>query len=297
MIGIALGMACGYGVYLVYTAVALQWRGIRIGPGRTRLPWSWTSPRVRAWLAQAGLDAIRLRDFTMMIGALFIAGAALALSLFGGFLAALVMGTFAGFIPVATARQRRRARRAAAHEAWPRMIEEIRILTSSVGRSIPQALFEVGHDAPRELRPAFAAAQREWLISTDFTRTVGVLKDQLGDATADAACETLLIAHELGGADLDRRLADLAHDRREDLQYRKDVRARQAGVRFARRFVLFVPLGMALAGMSVGTGRDAYATPTGQLAVVGALGMVAACWLWAGRLMRLPDEERVFDTR
>jgi tight adherence protein B len=293
----ALGMCAAYGVYLVYTAVALQWRGIQIGPGRSRLPRPWTSSRVRAWLAQAGLDAVRLRDFTMMIGALFILGAGLALSLFGGLLSALVMGTFAGSIPVATARQRRRARRAAAHEAWPRMIEEIRILTSSVGRSIPQALFEVGQDAPSELRPAFAAAQREWLISTDFTRTVEVLKDQLGDATADAACETLLIAHELGGADLDRRLADLALDRREDLQYRKDVRARQAGVRFARRFVLFVPLGMALAGMSVGTGREAYGTPTGQLAVVAALGMVAACWLWAGRLMRLPDEERVFDTR
>ena len=66
-------------------------------------------------------------------------------------------------------------------------------------------------------------------------------------------------------------------------------------MRFARRFVLIVPLGMALAGMSIGTGRAAYQTPLGQAAVALGLVAVVACWLWAGRLMRLPEEERVFD--
>jgi tight adherence protein B len=64
-------------------------------------------------------------------------------------------------------------------------------------------------------------------------------------------------------------------------------------VRFARRFVLIVPVGMALAGMSIGTGRAAYETPLGQLAVVLGIAAVVVCWLWAGRLMRLPEEERV----
>ncbi len=104
----------------------------------------------------------------------------------------------------------------------------------------------------------------------------------------------MLIAHELGGTDVDRRLADLAEDRREDARYRKDARARQAGVRFARRFVLLVPLGMAAAGLSVGNGRSAYQTPFGQLAVLIALAMIVACWLWAGQMLRLPEEERVF---
>ena len=68
----------------------------------------------------------------------------------------------------------------------------------------------------------------------------------------------------------------------------------QAGVRFARRFVLLVPLGMAAAGLSVGNGREAYRTPLGQVAVLAALAMVAVCWVWAGRILRLPEEERVF---
>ena len=65
-------------------------------------------------------------------------------------------------------------------------------------------------------------------------------------------------------------------------------------MRFARWFVLIVPLGMALAGLSIGNGRDAYATGTGQLLVVMALLLIISCWVWAGRIMRLPVEERVF---
>jgi len=71
--------------------------------------------------------------------------------------------------------------------------------------------------------------------------------------------------------------------------------ADRAGVRFARRFVLLVPLGMALVGMSIGNGRAAYATPWGQVMVAVGLLVIVACWAWAGRLLRLPEEERVFD--
>jgi tight adherence protein B len=83
-------------------------------------------------------------------------------------------------------------------------------------------------------------------------------------------------------------------DRVADVQGRKDAVARQAGVRFARRFVLLVPVGMALVGLSIGNGRDAFTTPAGQLAALLAVGVVIGCWLWSGRIMRLPDEERVF---
>ena len=69
---------------------------------------------------------------------------------------------------------------------------------------------------------------------------------------------------------------------------------KHAGVRFARRFVLLVPLGMALVGMSVGNGRAAYATSWGQTLVVLGIASVVACWVWAGRLLQLPEEQRVF---
>jgi tight adherence protein B len=290
--GLALALVGAYGVFLIYTALVFEWTGVGFGPAPAA-----TAPRRRRmaeWLAQAGLDGVETPELAAVMGVLFVSGAAVAFALFGGVLPALVTGGFAATAPLASYRARRERRRSEAREAWPRMIEEIRLQTGSLGRSIPQALFEVGRRAPEELRPAFAGAEREWLISTDFTQTVAGLKERLADATADAALETMLVAHEVGGADLDRRLAALAEDRIQELQGRKDARAKQAGVRFARRFVLVVPLGMALAGLSIGTGRQAYQTAAGQLAVAMGLLCVAACWMWAGRLLRLPEEERVF---
>lgn len=289
--GVVLALCAATGAYYLFTALALGWRGLRIGPAPSR-PVA-RRRRARDWLVQAGLD-VSVREFVAVTAVVAVAGAALGLVAFGGPVPALVTGVCAGVSPVASYRRRRRQRRDAAQEAWPRLLEEIRVLTSGLGRSIPQALFEAGRTAPGGLRPAFEAAQREWLLSTDFERTVAVLKAGLADPTADAACETLLVAHEVGGSDLDRRLAALIDDRVIDVQGRKDARSKQAGVVFARRFVLLVPAGMALVGMTVGTGRAAYATAWGQTMVVLGVLSVAGCWAWAGRLLRLPEEQRVF---
>ncbi len=290
MTGLLLALSAALGVHLVYTSVVLGERGIllpRPSPARRR--------RRRDWLVQAGLADVPVRELAAVIAALALAGGLASYAVFGGPLPSIASGLFAATFPLASYRLRRRARRAAAMDAWPRLLEELRILTSSLGRSIPQALFEVGRRSPEELQPAFAAAHREWLLSTDFGRTLRVLKAGLADPTADAVCETLLVAHEVGGTDLDRRLEALIEDRVQDTQGRKDARAKQAGARFARRFVLIVPAGMALAGMSVGTGRAAYQTASGQLLVVLAIVLVVVCWAWAGRIMTLPEEQRVFD--
>lgn len=292
MTALLLAVLAAYGTFLIYTAVAMRWTGIGLSPvGDTRRS---SRRRTADWLAQAGLQDVEPREFAAVMAVLFVIGAALAFALFAGALPALVAGLFAATFPVASYRARRDRRHSEARESWPRLIEELRLQTGSLGRSIPQGLFEVGRRAPEELRPAFAAAEREWLLSTDFPRTVSVLKERLADVTADTALETLLVAYEVGGSDLDRRLSALVEDRIQDLQGRKDAQARQAGVRFARRFVLIVPLGMTLAGLSIGTGREAYQTVGGQIAVAGGLSVVAGCWLWAGRLMRLPEEQRVF---
>ena len=287
----AVGMAAG--VFHLYTAVVLRWPGLGPGPrvaGRPMRARRWAAD----WLVQAGLGDVDPREFSLVTAALAGLGVVGGLAVFGGSLPALVIGLSLGAAPLASYRVRRHRRRAAAQEAWPRLIEEIRILTSALGRSVPQALFEAGRRAPEGLQPAFAAAQREWLLSTDFERTVGVLKAGLADPTADAACETLLVAHEVGGTDLDRRLEALIEDRVIDVQGRKDARAKQAGVRFARRFVLLVPAGMAFVGLSIGNGRAAYATPWGQSMVALGIAGIVGCWLWAGRLLKLPEEERVF---
>lgn len=290
MTGVIIAVAGAYGVFLLYTAAI----GAGGRPPSRSASSVWRHPHARDWLAQAGLNDVRPREFAVVAGALGVAGGISGYALFGGPAAALLLGGFAATFPVAWYRGRRARRRADSQDAWPQMIEQLRLLTGSLGRSVPQALFEVGRSAPADLRAGFEAAQREWLLSTDFERSLAVLKSALADDTADVVAETVLVGHELGGTDLERRLRSLADDRVIDLQHRKDARARQAGVRFVRRFVLLVPFGMAIAGMTVGNGRSAYQSPFGQVAVAVAVVMVIACWLWAGRLLALPEQERVF---
>jgi tight adherence protein B len=292
VIALVVAAAGAYGVHLAYTGTALHWSGFAPGPRRLAAPRRRPLSTSRTWLAEAGLVGVRPGEFLGVVLLLAVACGVGAYALFGGLLPAAVIGVFAASFPPASYRARRRQRRERAHDSWPRIIDEIRVLTSSAGRSIPQALFEAGRRAPDELQPALRAGHREWLLSTDFDRTVDVLETLLDDPTADATFETLLVAHELGGTDLGRRLIDLAGDRLADVHSRRDARARQAGARFARSFVLVVPLGMALAGLSVGTGRAAYSTTAGQAVVVVALVLIIACWIWAGQLMRLPEPVR-----
>ena len=297
MIPLLVAISAGMGVFYIFSALSLKWNGLGFGPrvgssNRSRARRG--TMDIDVWLQQAGLDGIDKREFVAVVAMLSVSGFLLSFAAFGGLLPALAIGAFVGSFPIASYRLRRKNRRRRAQEAWPRMIEEIRLQTASLGRSIPQALFEVGRRGPEELRPGFEAAHREWLLTTDLTRTIAVLKHRLADPTADMACETLLTAHELGGADLDGRLEALAEDRQSDLQDRKDAHSRQAGARFARLFVFAVPAGMTLAGISIGNGRAAYRSSTGQLIVMIAIAMIVGCWIWAGRVMRLPDQQRVF---
>lgn len=298
MTGVLLATCAATGTYLLYTAL------VRVRPQpearrrRQRPAIDVLRPELaqlvrEAW-SRAGLAEVRVRDVVGMGAVTGVVGGSLAMVVFAAPLPALVLGVCLAVWPLAALRARRAEVRSAAQDAWPRLIDEMRILISSAGRSVPQAMFEAGQRAPEGLRPAFEAAHREWLLSTDFERTIAVLKARLADPTADAACETLLVAHEIGGTDLHRRLGALVEDRILDVQGRKDARSRQAGVRFARSFVLLVPCGMAFFGMTIGAGREAYGTSWGQILVAFGLAVIMACWIWASRLLRLPEEQRVF---
>lgn len=291
MTGALLAFVGATGAYLIVSSMRTFGATERRRTTTTAEP---LSVRMQRWLDQAGLDGVAPREVVAASGLAFVIGATFGALCFGGVIPALGVAIFSTGAPLASLRARRRRRRAAAEDAWPTLIEEIRVQCGSAGRSIPQALLDVGLGGPEEMRAGFRAAHRTWALSTDFALTVATLKEHLASPTADATCETLLVAHELGGSDLDRRLAELAEDRRQDAMSRKDARSKQAGVRFARRFVLIVPLGMAICGMSLGNGRASYQTPTGQLLVGVGIALVGACWIWSGRILRLPTEQRVF---
>jgi tight adherence protein B len=293
MIPLLIGGCGALGVFYLFTSV-IGWKGIGFTPQRE----SPAEVRKRGtnladWLRQAGISDVTPAQFLAVEFGAAAFAFFISFGLLGGVLPAIAIGGFAATAPLAAYRSRRRKLRDQSLEAWPRLIEEVRVHTSSLGQSIPVALNEVGRNAPTQpMRDAFANASREWTLTTDFGRMIRVLKDGLADPTADATCETLLVAHELGGTDLDRRLRALIDDRTMDVEERRDAQSRQSGVRFARWFTLCVPIGMALSGMTIGNGRDSFKTPSGQLGVLLAVLLSAGCWVWAGRIMTLPEVER-----
>ncbi|MEX0592309.1 MAG: hypothetical protein WD358_08635 [Nitriliruptoraceae bacterium] len=289
--GVAAALIAALGVHLVVTAVAFGWSGVGIGPRwLARDSGSWRGRLVRVVAPDGRLSAERLVG-QLLVG--FVAGVG-GWAMFGTVLAAVLVGVLALWVLVAATRASHAAQLERSRDAWPRLIEEIRLTTVSLGRSIPWALLEVGRSAPVEMQPGFEAARREWAMSSDFEATLEVLTDRLADPTADVVAETLLVAYAVGGTDIDTQLRSLADDRIQDVQGRKDARARQAGVRFARWFVVLVPVGMALVGLSIGDGRDAYASATGQVGIGVALAMIGLCWWWASQLLKLPVEPRIF---
>ncbi len=295
MLSIVLASAAAVGVYLLLPETATG-RDHAATSGRDpvrSIPGRWRR-FAEEQLVTAGLAEVPPQRFLAISLATGATAGALVAALAGPGLAMFVVGACVTAVPGALWRRRALHSREAVADAWPRLIEEIRVRVGSLGHSIPQALLECESSAPESLRPGFAAARREWMLGTDFASTVATLKDHCADPTADAVCETLLVVHEVGG-DVDRRLEDLAEDRRAARRDRKEATARLAGARVARWFVILVPAGMAFAGMSLGNGSDAYRSGTGQVAAAFAVVLIAACWWWAGLIMRTPREQRVFD--
>lgn len=248
--------------------------------GRLRSLWSGVRPpTIRASLSGIAAAAV---------------GGVAAWVLFGSLLASTVAAALSAGVPAGNAASRRKRRVQTARQAWPRMLAEIRVQIANRGRSIPAALFAAGTHAPLPMRAGFSSAARNWAFGTDFEASLRTLKAALRDPIADAVCETLLAAHQIGGVDLDARLRALAQAAQAEAAAREDARAKQAGARFARIFVLVVPAVMAFIGLSVGRGRAAYQMPNGQLLVALSLLAMAGCWLWAGRIMAIPQRRRVF---
>ncbi|HTO00550.1 MAG TPA: type II secretion system F family protein [Microthrixaceae bacterium] len=290
MTSLLLAMCAAVGLHLLLTSSRSAARD-SARPSRRAA----AGERVVGMLTKVGLDGVSPVQF---IGASLAVGLTVMVPvaiIFGPGPSTLIVAGCAATVPSVLWRRRRLNTIRVARESWPRLIDELRVLTGSAGRPIPQALIEVGLNGPEELRPAFIAAQREWALTTNFDRMIAVLKRTLADPAADATFETLLVAVQVGG-DLDSRLAALAEDRRQDLLGRKDAQAKQSGAKFARIFVIIVPSGMALAGLSVGEGAASYRTGMGQTLVSVGIGLVILCWIWASRIMRLPEANRVFET-
>ncbi len=280
--GVALGLALGSGLLLVY----LSFVAPRV-PRRKR-----RTSRLEQLLARAGVGGASPAGVVVLCVVAAAAAGLLVQVVSGTWPVAAAFGLLAGYLPVAVLNGRARRRQRELADVWPEAVDN---LASAVraGMSLPEALSQLSLRGPEPLRPAFAAFAVDYQVTGRFGDSLDRLKEQLADPVGDRVVEGLRIAREVGGGELGRLLRSLSGYLREDARTRSELESRQAwavnGARLAVAAPWLVLLMLSFQREVIGR----YASPAGVAVLVAG----GACCLVAYRLMvrlgRLPQERRI----
>lgn len=154
--------------------------------------------------------------------------------------------------------------------------------TMGAGRSITDALRTGARNAPEQLREPLVLLVRRLDDRWSAPQALLVMADELGSADADAIIASLVLAAQRGGQGAVTTLAALADSLQERLKVMREVEAERAKPRYVVRQVTAITLVVLAAGALFGRAFfTPYGTPTGQIVLIGLVG------LYAGSLLRL----------
>lgn len=279
--------------------------GLLFGTGVFCLAWSWwprpprrTSER-RPLLAglhdeviQAGYHGLHPR--TLIVACVVLAA---LVFFFGTALtrAPAVAACFAAIAasgPIVFVRGRARHRRRNLRDLWPDAVDNI---TSAVraGLALPEALAQLAHRGPEELRPAFSSFAEDYRATGRFNDCLDRLKDRLADPVGDRLIESLRIAREVGGSDLGTLLRTLSTFLREDARTRAELEARQSWTVNAARLAVAAPWAVLAMLAARPESIAAYNTRTGVIVLVLGAAVSVVAYRVMIRIGRLPEEGRV----
>lgn len=287
MTGLVLGLGLGLGLFLIWWACWVPDQSPAAGRPRHSPLQALSDDLAAAGHEQLSAQAV----LTMCV-------VAFAVVFTGGFAVtgvpaiAVAFAVIAGWAPLAVVRGRARRRRTRLREVWPDVVDNV---TSAVraGMALPEALAQLAHRGPEELRPAFAAFALDYRTTGRFNESLDLLKQRLGDPVGDRLVESLRIAREVGGSDLGRLLRTLSAFLREDARTRTELEARQSWTVNAARLAAAAPWAVLAMLATRPESVQAYSTRTGALVLlIGGVVSVAAYRLMV-RIGRLPEEERV----
>ncbi|MFI8527964.1 type II secretion system F family protein [Promicromonospora sukumoe] len=282
--GVVVGLLLGTGLFCVWWSF---WTPTPRASGRV----TWQM-RTRDLLTQAGAPSVTP---AMLVGScvgLGVVTLLVALALTRSPAIAACFAVLATPGPVVLVRARARHRRRALREVWPEVVDH---LASGVraGLSLPEAVAQLAHRGPVELREPFGRFAQDYRAGGRFGDALDALKERLADPVADRIVEALRLTREVGGQDLGRLLRTLSGFLREDAATRGELEARQSWTVNGARVAVAGPwVVLALLSTRPETAR-AYDSPAGiTVLVTGGL-----CALVAYRAMlrigRLPAERRV----
>lgn len=285
--GAFLGLIAGLGLLAIWWSL---WEQGDAAPRRGRL--SGLMDRLRDDLITIGLSTVPPAAVPALCAGLGLVVAAALWAVSSAVVPSLTVGAVAMLLPVIVLRSAARRRTIAMREVWPEAVDHLNSAIRA-GLSLPEALVQLGHKGPEELRPAFLEFALDYQASGDFAACLDRLKVRLADPVGDRIVEALRITRDVGGTDLGALLRTLAAFLREDARTRSELEARQSWTVNAARLALAAPW-VVLALMSTRPqAAQAYDTTIGMVMImVGAL-----VSLLAYRVMlviaRLPQDKRV----
>lgn len=244
-------------------------------------------------LAQAGLGSVPVGAFLAVALLLALAAAAVVFAIVPVLAIAAGAGLVCLLLPFMALGARARSRRRAARVAWPDVVDHLVSAVRS-GMSLPDSVTALAHGGPERSREAFAASEREYRVSGNFSESLTALKARLADPVADRIVETLRMSREVGGTELATVLRNLSTYLRQEAAVRSEVEARQSWVVNAARLGVAAPWIVLIMLASRPEAAAAYNTPAGVAVIVAGLGITVIAYRAMVALGRIPEERRWF---
>ncbi|CAM3257382.1 Bacterial type II secretion system protein F domain protein [Arthrobacter ulcerisalmonis] len=278
-----LGILGGAGLFLVW------WSFWPTSPSQTARR---RSNRLSDLLAAAGIEKVTGAG---LIGSCVGLGSVAALIFFAvsrSWAIAACFGLFAAWLPVTLLRWRAKKRSTRLRQLWPDVVDHLRSAIRA-GLPLPEALIQLGHKGPEELRPIFRDFGADYRAGGQFDASLNRLKDRLADPVADRIVEALRLTREVGGSDLGRLLGTLAEFLRENARTRSELEARQSWTVNAARLAVAAPWVVVVLLATRPEAVRAYNTAMGAAVLLGGLVVSLLCYSAMLRIGALPQDERV----
>ena len=281
-----LGGALGVGLLL--TASPFLWAPRQRERRRSRVHELMTEQ-----LTLAGLASVTPATFIVVSLLLALAVGGVTLAFVPVLAIALAAAAAAGAVPFMMVSWRSRARRRQLRSLWPDVVDHLVSAVRS-GLSLPDGIAALAEVGPPGTRAAFAAFQRDYQSTANFSRCLDELTLRLADPVADRILETLRMSREVGGTELTTVLRSLSTYLRQDSAIRSEVEARQSWVVNAARLGAAAPWVVLLLLATRPEAAAAYNTPSGAGLIVAGLVVTVLAYRVMIAIGRLPEEERWF---
>lgn len=287
MTGLAIGLAAGVGLFLIWWSCWVPTpRPVR--PARPPGPVA----RLADEIVQAGFAGLTVRSLLGACVVAFVLVLAIVELTVGVLPIAVCFATIAAGLPLALVRRRARQRRAVLRDLWPDAVDNIASAVRA-GLALPEALAQLGDRGPEPLREPFRRFGDDYRLTGRFSESLDRLKERLSDPVADRLVESLRIAREVGGSDLGRLLRTLSGFLREDARTRAELETRQSWTVNAARLATAAPWVVLAMLSSNPRSVGAYSTAVGAAILAGGAGVTAVAYWAMTRIGRLPEEGRI----